>query len=58
MGPDGTEQMESDLEAANQEILEATSAQDKTKGELAALRETMKVQQVCNRIHEPVVRRY
>ena len=55
MDPDGTEQMESDLEAANQEILEATSAQDKTKGELAALKETMKIQQVRTRIHEHVV---
>lgn len=46
MGPDDAEQMESDLEAANQEILEAASAQDKTKAELAALEETMKIQQV------------
>jgi hypothetical protein len=45
--PDGTEQMEADLEAATQEIVEATSAQDKTKAELAALEETMKIQQVC-----------
>lgn len=38
--------MEADLEAANQEIEEATAAQDKTQAELAALEETMKIQQV------------
>lgn len=42
---DLAEQMESDLESANQEIVEAIAAQDKTKGELAALEETMKIQQ-------------
>lgn len=42
--------MESDLEAANQEIIEATAAQDKTKAELAALEETMKIQQVRNQV--------
>lgn len=39
--------MEADLEAASQEIIEAKAAQDKTKTELAALAETLKIQQVC-----------
>lgn len=37
--------MESDLEAATQEIEEAIVAQDKTKAELSALQETLKIQQ-------------
>lgn len=43
--------MQSDLEAAKQEIVEATSAQDKTKAELTALEETMKIQQVRSQLH-------
>jgi len=41
-----TEQMVSDLEAAEVEVTEAIAAADKTKAELAALEETMKIQQV------------
>jgi structural maintenance of chromosome 2 len=41
-----TEQMVSDLEAAEVEVTEAIAASDKTKAELAALEETMKIQQV------------
>lgn len=38
--------MASDLEAAEVEVTEAIAAHDKTKGELAALEETMRIQQV------------
>jgi hypothetical protein len=38
--------MVSDLEAAEVEVTEAIAASDKTKAELAALEETMKIQQV------------
>ena len=41
-----TEQMVSDLEAAEVEVTEAIAASEMTKAELAALEETMKIQQV------------
>jgi len=39
--------MVGDLEAAEVEVTEAIAAFDKTKAELAALEETMRIQQVC-----------
>ena len=39
--------MVSDLEAAEVEVNEAIAAHNKTKSELAALEETMRIQQVC-----------
>jgi hypothetical protein len=38
--------MVSDLEAAEVEVTEATAAHEKTKSELAALEETLRIQQV------------
>jgi structural maintenance of chromosome 2 len=40
------EQLASDLEGAEVEVTEAIAAHDKTKSELAALEETMRIQQV------------
>jgi len=48
--------MVSDLEAAEVEVTEAIAAFDKTKAELGALEETMRIQQVCihfRRYHTP-----
>lgn len=46
----GTEQMASDLEAAEVEVKEAMAAHDKTKGEIAALEETLRMQQASWRM--------
>lgn len=47
---DPAEQMESDLEAAETEIKDAQSAHDKSKQEHSGLGETLKIQQVRDRV--------
>lgn len=42
-----TEQLESDIEAAEKEIEDAIASQEKSKLERQALEETLRVQQVC-----------
>jgi structural maintenance of chromosome 2 len=47
-----SEQLETDLEAADAEVAEAIAAQEKSKAEHAALTETMEAQQVGCRRYE------